>query len=236
MLSNKYTKSSGFTLVEMLVVIAIIGILAALLLPVLSRAKEKGWRTQCVNNFKQLALGIQMYADDHADQLPGPLWQGVHENYDNQDTTRLPYYIAAYMGLPSPQPAPQDALPARCPSAARIWTPAEPGTDPMSRNAPLSYIVSLYVTNINDSNIVTRPFGYPFSAPPYKSPDEAPKSLLHQIYNPALSWAMTDADQENASPNGPYYAYLPAAPAHGSVRNELFFDWHVTAAPALVPQ
>ena len=220
-----------FTLVELLVVLAIIAILAALLLPALSQAKEKGYRTQCVNNFKQLAVGIQLYADDHGDQLPGPLWQGIHKNYNNQDATRLPYYIATYMGLPAPQLAPQDALPARCPSAARHWTAANPGTDPMSRAAPLSYIVSLYVTNINDSNIVTQPFGYPFSAPPYKSPDEAPKSLLHQIYSPTLSWAMTDVDQENASPNGPYYIYLPVTPAHGGVRNELFFDWHVAAVP-----
>jgi hypothetical protein len=82
---------------------------------------------------------------------------------------------------------------------------------------------------------VTRPFGYPFSAPPYKSPDEAPKSLLHEIYTPALSWAMTDADQQNASSMGPYYPYLPEKPVHGSVSNELFFDWHIVAVRALTP-
>lgn len=219
----------AFTLTEMLVVIAIIGILAAILLPVLALARERGFRSQCVNNFKQLAAGIQMYADDHGDQLPGPLWQGFYEKYDNEHSNRLSYFIASYIGLPTPQATPQPNPLARCPSAARQWTPADPSTDPMSGSVPLSYIVALYVTNLN-SGVVTRPFGYPYAAPPYVAPDEAPKHL-HELANPTTSWAMVDADQQNASSKGPYYSYLPAKPAHGSVRNQLYFDWHVKAVP-----
>jgi prepilin-type N-terminal cleavage/methylation domain-containing protein/prepilin-type processing-associated H-X9-DG protein len=60
----KNMRKCGFTLIELLVVIAIIAILAALLFPVLSRAKEKGSRTSCLNNQKQLDLAWQMYADE----------------------------------------------------------------------------------------------------------------------------------------------------------------------------
>ena len=53
---------AGFTLIELLVVMAIIALLAGLLLPVLSMAKAESKRISCMNNLKQLALGVIMYA------------------------------------------------------------------------------------------------------------------------------------------------------------------------------
>ena len=60
-------RGAGFTLIELLVVIAIIAILASLLLPALSRAKDRGRRARCISNLRQLATALQIYADNNND-------------------------------------------------------------------------------------------------------------------------------------------------------------------------
>src|SRR6266702_8935525 len=78
----------AFTLVELLVTIAIIGILAALLLTALSSVKLKAQRIHCLSNVKQLALGSFMYASEHSRQagvetsaFPGGNWMGTLNEY-----------------------------------------------------------------------------------------------------------------------------------------------------------
>jgi prepilin-type N-terminal cleavage/methylation domain-containing protein/prepilin-type processing-associated H-X9-DG protein len=60
----------GFTLIELLVVIAIIAILAAILFPVFAKAREKANQNTCMNNCRQLALGVTMYVQDNEETFP----------------------------------------------------------------------------------------------------------------------------------------------------------------------
>jgi prepilin-type N-terminal cleavage/methylation domain-containing protein len=73
----------AFTLVEMLVVIAIIAILAALLLPTLAGGKKRAQRIQCISNLKQIGTAFQIFAHDHQDKFPMqvPVEEGGSQEY-----------------------------------------------------------------------------------------------------------------------------------------------------------
>lgn len=64
------TERSSFTLIELLIVIAIIAILAGMLLPVLGKARAKGKQTLCTSNMKQLSTTVNMYCDDWKEYFP----------------------------------------------------------------------------------------------------------------------------------------------------------------------
>lgn len=95
----------AFTLLELLTVVAIIAVLAALLLPTLSKAKASARRTQCLSNLKQASMGVLMYADDHHQRLPGR--SGVASSVSGWHAYKS--LVKPYVNLTGPSPS-HDAL------------------------------------------------------------------------------------------------------------------------------
>jgi prepilin-type N-terminal cleavage/methylation domain-containing protein len=89
----------AFTLIELLIVIAIIGILAALLLPTLARSRELSKRARCAGNLRQIGLAFMLYGSDQEDCLPNTgdpfLWMGRRWRWVVQPYLAFPGTAAA---------------------------------------------------------------------------------------------------------------------------------------------
>jgi prepilin-type N-terminal cleavage/methylation domain-containing protein len=102
---------SALTLPELLMVIAIIAILAVLLLPTLRASKARAQRTTCINNLRQINLGIRMYFDDSADKAPASPHNANTHNPNSYilDFDGYKKVMKGYVGLNGAS-SPQDEL------------------------------------------------------------------------------------------------------------------------------
>jgi len=208
--------ASGFTLLELLVVIAAMSILISLLFPIVTSGIERANRTHCASSMKTLHVGIEMFMNDHEDRLPGAndpgntqtrgLWYGQNmRNVSNKMhlLANLKPYLAEFTTN----------------GQVTRGTFCRANVKKQLGNGSPVYITNHRVYFENGSHV--DPWGYRNGPLP---------SYRHKIQGGTSesSWILEDIDQAlpHANPSAGWYSQLPPNTVHGAY-NRIFFDGHL---------
>jgi len=207
-------KSPAFSLVEMLVTLAILTALALLLLPGASRMRDSSQSAQCLSNMRQLGVGLLGYAADHDNAFPpGAHWDRDVINYLDVSGTTAPVRVLICPSDPRPDVLPNGRFP-RSYSASAIKT-ADP-TQGMFRGSETDLSRRLSeVLNPGQTIVLFELFS-----------NGSGTLLANEQFN-KNSFAWSHGYQAAGSiprlPDGRYY--------HHQTMNYLFADGHVAALP-----
>jgi prepilin-type N-terminal cleavage/methylation domain-containing protein len=199
----------AFTLVELLVVLAIIGVLAALSLGGLSKLGTSSDRSNALSNMRQIGTGITLFAADNDGKLPGPLWPGQLAQFDPARSGRLVRELALYLGIPTPTAPKVEAL--FVPPAYRRAVSAS------FLDSARTYVMNM---SVRDADQTLVPWGN-LAISPASQP-------LRLASIPTQAWGFSDADALHPRVTGASWAAnTPPKPVHTPKRLAWFFNGSV---------
>ncbi|AHF90826.1 hypothetical protein OPIT5_12030 [Opitutaceae bacterium TAV5] len=201
-------RRAAFTLIELLTVIAIIGILAAIMIPTVGKVRGMANDAQCKTSLRQWGMAMQLYIDDNKGRLPGPCPVYIERQLDpvNPDDTgnrHLFRYLAPYVSLKN-----HDSGIVPDAYICSAWVRATP-------NAKRGEVYML--RRPEDSDFF--PYGWNTSSPWLYATVIADERWRETV-------AMIDMDDE--LPTSDHLTKAPPRPVHGGHRNVLHWDWHVS--------
>ena len=222
MIRNCHTTAwrRGFTLTELLVAIAIIAVLAVLIFGLARGFIRQAAATRDANTLRQMWTCIRMYAGDHNDLMPGPLFTRQSPVYNKapsanpREWRRLSDCLATYLGYEDPKPG--DFIE----GMAASWQKS-----PASHAAP-AYFMQQKLP-IGDGRTTNNPWGLPAPA----SNDQRMPMRMSQVISQPLAdktWAITEFDQAHPSVSDPGLKHgTPEGMTHGTYRLGVYFDGRV---------
>jgi prepilin-type N-terminal cleavage/methylation domain-containing protein/prepilin-type processing-associated H-X9-DG protein len=152
-------RHSGFTLVELLVVVGIIGVLASLLLPVLSRARESAQRASCTNNLRQIGIAFELYLLEHRETYPAA-----------DDPVSLSPFYWLWMGRGWREQL-VEYIPGDKDNPGVFWCPTDPRAETSFESTSYAYSMAFYHSpeQIDAMDSVSDNFSNPVPAIPQRT-------------------------------------------------------------------
>ena len=215
-------RGDGFTLVEILVVLGIISLLAALLMPVLGSAREKSRAAMCLSNLHQLYEAGAMYASDY-DQLLPPFQNGIGVGFGFGSGQRVPSTPIPERGeqlVEALKPYTKSSEIWFCPTDRFAHTNSEVGN---IKHKYASYRCNLLMGKIPITGVPTTIDG------PKELEVLAGRSSTNIVYMYDNLWPDTPV------PSNPSYHTEEPAYSHNSNFNFIFFDGHARSFPWIAP-
>ena len=216
-----------------------------MLLPALARAKRKAEQANCVSNFKQMGLAVNMYAADNDDWLPpGEVTRGgvigldeVQPAYYNDSSTAqksLPYYLTAGLSLPSPStvhdPAVYVSRAFICPGYAHtMGLPSSLGVVTGTDANTFKTAYSVSTLRFHQRRLRHYLLSIWQAHGRYSSNEVFPAHRLCAIGEHSLGDSGCGGPDVSLTPASSFTDKLPTMaphPVHGATRNFLFFDYH----------